>query len=519
MIVIIGSGASGVAAASALIDRGVDKLMMLDVGEKLEPDRQQIVDRLPDLPQPQLDIEYEKLMNETVSGAGLDIPSKTIFGSSYPYKEPEGVPKIDTCNARVMRSFARGGLSNVWGGSALPYPPSEMCGWPITKDEMNSHYKAMMDMMHLTGRRPDFQNLFQDVGNNYGVPVIGPQAERLLEKLSGERNRLEEKGILCGVARSAYLNEDHHCRRCSKCLLGCPQDIIYSARHTLEELIRKGLKYQPEALVRRLLVRESSVGIEYKDLSNEKTIILDASRVFVAAGVWNTASLVLESVKAYAVPITVKHSDRFTLPMFQLGGVPCEYRVNTNTLSQVFIEIISSRICSKPVHLQIYGYNQFIDEKLTSFLDRANLRSPLLADALLSRLLVAYGYLHSDVSSSLVVSLKEGSPGQLSVLGNRSPKARRISRKVMWRLWKEFRVLQMAVGWPKVDIPGGGNHSGGCFPMRDQPGLMETNKWGELHSLDRVHLVDASVLPSISATTIQLTAMANAHRIASKCPL
>jgi choline dehydrogenase-like flavoprotein len=33
--------------------------------------------------------------------------------------------------------------------------------------------------------------------------------------------------------------------------------------------------------------------------------------------------------------------------------------------------------------------------------------------------------------------------------------------------------------------------------------------------MDRVHLVDASVLPSIPATSITFSVMANAHRIAS----
>ena len=51
--------------------------------------------------------------------------------------------------------------------------------------------------------------------------------------------------------------------------------------------------------------------------------------------------------------------------------------------------------------------------------------------------------------------------------------------------------------------------------MKKAPGALETDALGRLSGLQRVHLVDASVLPSIPATTITLSVMANAHRIAS----
>ncbi len=43
-----------------------------------------------------------------------------------------------------------------------------------------------------------------------------------------------------------------------------------------------------------------------------------------------------------------------------------------------------------------------------------------------------------------------------------------------------------------------------------------TDRLGRPHGLKRVHVIDASTFPSISATTITLTAMANARRIASE---
>jgi choline dehydrogenase-like flavoprotein len=71
-----------------------------------------------------------------------------------------------------------------------------------------------------------------------------------------------------------------------------------------------------------------------------------------------------------------------------------------------------------------------------------------------------------------------------------------------------FSQLQLAQ-------PGRGYHSGGSMPMRLQPGELETDTLGRPYGWRRVHAVDATVLPSIPATTITLSVMANAHRIAS----
>jgi choline dehydrogenase-like flavoprotein len=61
-------------------------------------------------------------------------------------------------------------------------------------------------------------------------------------------------------------------------------------------------------------------------------------------------------------------------------------------------------------------------------------------------------------------------------------------------------------------------HCGGTMPMRDAPRGLESDVLGRPAGFSRVHIVDASVLPTIPATTITFSVMANAHRIASNAP-
>jgi len=68
----------------------------------------------------------------------------------------------------------------------------------------------------------------------------------------------------------------------------------------------------------------------------------------------------------------------------------------------------------------------------------------------------------------------------------------------------------------RVGKPGRGFHTGGTFPMRARPRRLETDTAGRPHGFSRLHVVDASVFPTLPATTITLSVMANAHRIGTE---
>ena len=59
-------------------------------------------------------------------------------------------------------------------------------------------------------------------------------------------------------------------------------------------------------------------------------------------------------------------------------------------------------------------------------------------------------------------------------------------------------------------------HFGGSFPSATTPSPLGTDRLGRLRPWRNIHLVDASVFPTVPATTFTLTIMANAHRIATE---
>jgi len=90
-----------------------------------------------------------------------------------------------------------------------------------------------------------------------------------------------------------------------------------------------------------------------------------------------------------------------------------------------------------------------------------------------------------------------------------------ILKKLLKKLGKMRGMTGMVPLSPmmKRGEPGRGFHTGGSFPMAANPQGFEADTLGRPVGLQRVHVVDSSVLPSIPATTITYTVMANAHRI------
>jgi len=109
----------------------------------------------------------------------------------------------------------------------------------------------------------------------------------------------------------------------------------------------------------------------------------------------------------------------------------------------------------------------------------------------------------------------------VEVNGQHTEETGRILRALIKKLFRARRLLRAVPLAPLARIaqPGRGDHTGGSFPMRSNPGPLETDVFGRVPGMQRVHAVDASIFPSVPATTITLTAMANAHRIGSELEL
>ena len=226
----------------------------------------------------------------------------------------------------------------------------------------------------------------------------------------------------------------------------------------------------------------------------------------------------MKSLEAFDRPLVIKHSEQFQIPLIRYKNAGDVVNEELHTMNQLSIRIFDEGICKNTMMLSMFAYNDLYTQVLNRMAGPLEPLGRFAIKGFLGRLLMFKGYLHSDVSSTITAVLEKGDDGALMLEGHGNPEAPKIVKQVAEKITKNRKYLK---GFPlpmmtKMGTPGAGNHSGSSFPMKDKPYGFESDTLGRPYGFERLHVVDATVLPSIPATTITFTIMANAHRIASE---
>lgn len=509
MVYIIGSGLSGIATAVALVKRGF-RPTILDAGLRAEPDILDLKARLASVEPDDWKPEDLARLKRTGPAASSGIPQKLHFGSTFAYRDVDVATSARFHHASILRSFAQGGFSNVWGAVIQPLPQKEFQRWPVDFQELARHYSAVRELVCPS-----------DVPLQPSI-----QACALHRDLSRHRLGLEREGIRFNYATLAVRSSDDEtgkgCRHCGLCLYGCPYDAIFAAASGLASMVREGyISYVPDVLVDRISTRNGRVRIEARSSKDKVPRTFEGQTAFVAAGLMESVRIVLNSTDCPAIALRVQQSDIFTIPMLRYRSTPNVSQERIHTLCQMVVEINDASICPHSVQLQLYGYNDLYSQILARRVGPLSLPLKPLLRAVSDRLVVAFGYVHSDISSRVWITRTESNKGRLQVEGQVNLETERVGRAVvrkLYRIQNYFRSVPIPFQL-RFDAPGGGHRTGGCFPMRKAPVGLETDPWGRIPGLGSVHIVDASILPSVPAGPVAFTVMANAHRIASECPI
>jgi choline dehydrogenase-like flavoprotein len=513
---VIGSGPAGVACAKALLARGAT-VLMLDAGIELEAERAQIVRECAEKKPAAWTPDEIAALKGGMAADATGVPLKLLFGSDFPYRETEEKIPWKNHGTGLKPSLALGGLSNVWGAAMLPYRDKDISDWPVKNSELSPHYRAVTGFTGLAAQRDDLQEIFPLHCENPGDLKASRQADSLFGNLKKNRTAFRDRGWNFGRARVAVRAADNAkgtgCVRCGLCMSGCPYGCIYNSADTVRELrAEKNFIYQRDVIVTKVREDSEKVFIEGFHRETRAPLLFEANRVYLAAGVIPTAQILLRSQNSYDQPLTLRDSQYFLFPLVMARRTRDVQIEALYTLSQLFIELENPKISRRSVHLQIYTYSDIIAQAVRQSLGPLKFLAPQLEE----RMLVVQGYLHSDESSTVAMTLKRDREKDfLRLDAQPNPATRRTVKKVLRELLSQTRRLGGIVVPPMLQLaePGRGFHCGGSLPMRATPGKFESDTLGRPHGWSRVHAVDASVLPSVPATTITFSVMANAHRI------
>ncbi|MDX2238678.1 MAG: GMC oxidoreductase [Hyphomonadaceae bacterium] len=511
--IIIGSGPSGIAAAHGRLARGA-RVRMLDVGVALEPERQALKARM-GASEPEAWTADDRAML-TAQMRGHDGGGMRPYGSDF---YTRAVIDLIADASALKPSFARGGLSNGWGAAFAPYRAGDIADWPRAAQDLAPHYRAVAAFAPVAAVRDDLADaltLWSPPGDA-GLPP-SPQARTLLRNLANARARLARRGVAAGQARQAVATG---CRRCGMCLYGCPYGLIFNAGEAVSALARNdAFVYEPGVRITRFAEDGDGVAVHGVDMATGAQRTWRGARLFIASGVLPTAHLVLSTLGAPGAALTLRDSQAMLMPMLHAWPAPpAEAMAQAHTLTQAFLECSGPPFDARSAHVQIYTHNAFY---LRDLRQRFGARVPdFILRALSRRLLVAQGFLHSDVSGAMSLSLDgSGDAARLRV----TPQENAATAPMLAALQHTIARALAGAGvfamtfQARASAIGESFHCGASLPMRDAPRGLETDTIGRIAGLSRVHVVDASVLPAIPATTITFSVMANAHRIASHAP-
>jgi len=521
-VAIIGSGPAAVACTMALMRRGV-QVTMLDVGDELDTRTQLIVNRMRgQTAQDWTDADIAEITRNPTIG-NRPIPRRLAFGSDYIYGIDQDHAPIIQQGVSIAPTYARGGYSKVWGASMMPVHQDDIGDWPILRNSLDPYYRRVLDGFPYSARNDNLSDEFPVFATSPDPLPMPPQIKAFSADLDGIAR--EQKGdiILHGQSRLAVRARDEGqesgCVHCGLCLSGCVKGAIYSTNVDLDRLIKlRQLDYRRNHHVESVMDLEDGAEIRCLGPDGVTREIHRFDKVFVAAGAVNSTRILMTSRNLFDQTLLLRHSPKFVLPFLRWQSTPIEWP-NVNTLTGLLLELRLRGVSPHWMHAQISVINDMVLKNLKAYAnDNWTLRGRL-AQPFLRRLMVAWCGLHSNEADPIKLTLRKSASKGTAVLQISATTDTRLNKTIKraaWRMTRHgltFRALFLAP-FRVIGTTGDGNHNGGTLPMRNNPQHPnETDLLGRPKDWTNVHFVDASILPSIPATTLALTIMANASRI------
>ncbi len=511
-------------AAIGLLTDPAHEVTVIDIGHQLEQKQQEIVSRMGAVSSDLWDSsDIAAIKNQSKYRRSDGLPQKYSYGSDYPFSDVgqlESITTIGNVND-AMISGAYGGLSNVWGSQVMPFSRSTFAAaWPISYDDMEPHYRAVLEMIPFAAEEDALAEHFPLIASGRPLPQLAQRSSTVLAAYTRHEATLKKMGILVGKARLAFNSSS--CVRCGLCMTGCPYSLIYSAAQTFDRLRNeKRIRYLPGLLATEIGQTKNVPYVIAKDLRFGGFERFEADRLYVGCGAAGTTRLVMASLNLFNQDVVMSESAQFAIPMVSRRPTTDPTQTNEFTLNQFNMVVSLDEEAHDVSQIHFYPHSDALVDALPAAL-RTSVGIPV-ASQLLRRLTIGLGYLPSWESPSLRVRIlnqkKKTELPEMVVSGNKGAALANVMfRKVAWKMLKGASKLDL---WPILPMtflspPGKSYHYGGSLPHRISAvdGPLTTDSQGRLQNWSRVHMIDASVFPTIPATTFTLTIMANARRIA-----
>jgi choline dehydrogenase-like flavoprotein len=261
---------------------------------------------------------------------------KQVYGSNFSF---DNFGQIDDVGAdpranSLVVSGAYGGFTNTWGAQVMPFSTGTFRTWPISRQQLEPHYREVLKRIPYSGETDDLEEIFPLLGTPDHLPKVAPRTSAVLQRYARHRIAVRAHGVTAGHARLAMSGAS--CRLCGLCMTGCPYQLIYSASQTFDRLrAQRRVDYRPGLRVHR--VEEDVNGrvtVHATETATGQLRSFGADRVFLGAGAIGTTRIVASSLGLENRSVTLAEAVQFMMPFLSRKAVPELTQAGEFTLNQ-----------------------------------------------------------------------------------------------------------------------------------------------------------------------------------------
>lgn len=460
----------------------------------------------------------EQLLAKSAHG----VSPKSYFGENFPYDS--GILGIEYSKSDTRASVALGGFSTVWGATVLPFPRGV---WPEPiRDVYEQLLPSLEDLsaaIGIAGEKGPVDLVYPGSQFSYSLPSTSAftslvRSESFLDERRDASISALSLPRLAVSERSLPNEPSLGCTNCGLCQVGCPYGHIWSSNKLVRQLNLTRGSITHRGVVKTIVTPSKSdfSRVIFEQNKGRNLEEITARHVLLATGPISTAAILLRSG---IISGSVELQDSQT---FFIGGLSQKDLFQTEH-STTLTEAISLAPALRPhtiSHMQIYGPSAYLSHRVASSSKMFSILPRRLRNLTTRHIYIGLGYLPSAESGALSVNLVQDN--RVKIAPSRRPQATAI-RFAIKSHNTNLRRIGIRLIPPTVQTLhlGGGNHLGASIPMvGGGTRIIQNRHWsdelGRPFGTGNVHVVDSSILPSIPAGPITLTAMANANRIARR---
>lgn len=504
---IVGSGPAGVSAAKVLSGKNV---CIVDVGELNEYNLEVsgVTDRIEQMPIADLLGRDFEMLSNVVNPLAVHPKARhpnlkfALNGSSFTVYNEKMEPKT-----HINGSFARGGMSNIWGGQLLRYTQNDLesaGNWPIKFTELEPYYTSIEREVKISGEVDDLTDFLGHPELSCAPIRQNETTKFLLDAYKKNKQFFHKLGFKLGTPKLA-INTSLGYEYNRTDFFKSNQNEFYNAQKTLDILISKGQKYIPDTEV--LFYKEFKNHIEVKVRNTKSGLesIIKTKVLLIAAGTLQSTKIVLNSNDSDDIKLNFIDHIPSLIPIF----IPRMFGGGNTQVTYPLQLIASHQSPSSDFFMSFYNPSGALWSDFLADVPFTFKNSPTFLSYIMSGFMIAQIWQKSTPNPNIFLSYKDKNISlhykEENSLSN-LPDLLKCFRK-LGAYSKEKLLTNFPLGW--------GFHYAGTLPMSKAPSAFSTDRYGKLWNSNRVYIVDGSILPSLPAKNHSLTIMANASRISS----